>query len=84
MNASLNHESVYDSMIKIRNRKRHIGKSIQGKNIGTTLLIKGLEFDTVVILNAHKILCPKNFYVALTRATKRLVVFSNNMEFTFE
>lgn len=83
-NAWLQQESVFDSMTKIRNTKRHIGKSIQGKNIGTTLLTKGLEFDTVVILNAQKIDCPKNFYVAVTRATKRLVVFSNNLELTFK
>jgi len=78
-----NKQSVYDSMSKIRNSKRHVGKSILGKNIGTTLLTKGLEFDTVVILDAQKIKCPKNFYVAVTRATKRLVVFANNFELRF-
>jgi len=76
-------QSVYDAMSKIRNSKRHVGKSILGKNIGTTLLTKGLEFDTVVILDAQKINCPKNFYVAVTRATKRLVIFTNNFELRF-
>lgn len=83
-NARLHQETVYESMVKIRNTKRHIGKSIQGKSIGTTLLTKGLEFDTVVILDAQKLDCPKNFYVAVTRATKRLVVFTNNFELTFK
>jgi len=76
-------QSVYDAMLKIRNSKRHIGKSILGKSIGTTLLTKGLEFDTVVILDAQKINCPKNFYVAVTRATKRLIIFTNNFELRF-
>lgn len=82
-NAWIQKQSVYDSMSKIRNTKRHIGKSINGKNIGTTLLTKGLEFDTVVILDAQKINCPKNFYVAITRASKRLVIFTNNFELDF-
>jgi DNA helicase-2/ATP-dependent DNA helicase PcrA len=70
-------------MSKIRNSKRHIGKSIQGRNIGTTLLTRGLEFEAVVILNAHHFSCPKNFYVAVTRASRRLVVFSENLELNF-
>ncbi|MFV1977526.1 MAG: hypothetical protein ACC651_17435 [Candidatus Scalindua sp.] len=44
-----------------------MGRKIKGKCIGTTLLTKGLEFDTVAILNARKFDCPKNLYVALTR-----------------
>ena len=65
-------------MERIRNITRKIGRNITGKCIGTTLLVKGLEFDTVVILDAHKFKCPKNFYVACTRATKRLIIFTNN------
>lgn len=82
-NAWIRKQSVYDSMSQIRNTKRHIGKTISGKNIGTTLLTKGLEFDTVVILDVQKINCPKNFYVAITRASKRLVIFTNNFELNF-
>lgn len=70
--------SVYEAMKNIRNVKRRMGRKIKGKCIGTTLLTKGLEFDTVAILNAHKFDCPKNLYVALTRASKRLIVFTNN------
>ena len=73
-----NHTSVYESMKKIKNRKRRMGRKIKGKCIATTLLIKGLEFDTVAILNAHKFKDPKNLYVALTRASRKLVIFTNN------
>ena len=76
-------QTVYDSMRRIRDTKRHIGKSIVGKCIGTTLLTKGLEFETVVILNAHKFKCHKNFYVAMTRAVKRLVVFTEDDVISF-
>jgi len=69
---------VVESMIQIRNRVRRIGRKVFGKAIGTTLLTKGLEFDNVIILNAHKFECPKNLYVTLTRASKRLIVFTNN------
>jgi|AntAceMinimDraft_9_1070365.scaffolds.fasta_scaffold06536_2 DNA helicase-2/ATP-dependent DNA helicase PcrA len=70
--------SVYEAMKNIRNAKRRMGRKIKGKCIGTTLLIKGLEFDAVAILNAHKFSDPKNLYVALTRASRRLIVFTNN------
>lgn len=72
--------SVVQSMTDQRNRIRRMGRKVYGKCIGTTLLTKGLEFDTVVIINAQKFKCPKNLYVALTRASKRLVVFSSNSE----
>jgi len=69
---------VYEAMKEIRNIKRRIGRKISGRCIGTTLLTKGLEFDTVVVLDAHKFKCPKNFYVAITRASKKLIIFTNN------
>ena len=75
--AGYNGISVYESMKKIKNRKRRMGRKIKRNCIGTTLLIKGLEFDTVAVLNAHKFKDPKNLYVALTRASRKLVVFSN-------
>ncbi|MBA7572594.1 hypothetical protein ES708_14377 [subsurface metagenome] len=70
--------SVYKAMKNIRNVKRRMGRKIKGKYIGTTLLTKGLEFDTVAILNAHKFSDPKNLYVALTRASRKLIVFTSN------
>jgi len=70
--------TVYESMVNKRNEIRRMGKRIYGNCIGTTLLTKGLEFDTVVILNAHSFNCPKHLYVALTRASKRLVVITTN------
>jgi hypothetical protein len=70
--------SVLEAMTKKRNLTRRVGRKIYGKSIGTTLLTKGLEFDTVVILNAHKFECSKHLYVALTRASKRLIIFTES------
>jgi hypothetical protein len=71
-----NNENIdcYNSMINHRNTIRRFGRKIEGKCIGTTLLTKGLEFDTVLILDAHKFNSSKHFYVALTRACNKLVV----------
>lgn len=77
-NSETNKSTVYAAMIEKRNLTRKTGRKISGRCIGTTLLTKGLEFETVIILNAHKFECPKNLYVALTRASKKLVVFSNS------
>ncbi len=74
--ASHSNVSVYDSMKNSRNTIRRSGRKVHGKCIGTTLLTKGLEFDTVAILDAHKFECPKNLYVALTRCCKKLIIFT--------
>jgi superfamily I DNA/RNA helicase len=71
--------SVYDAMKEIRNIRRRVGRKVKGRCIGTTLLTKGLEFDTVAVLDAHKFNCPKNFYVAITRACNKLIIFTNSM-----
>ena len=65
-------------MFEKRNHIRRVGRKLYGRCIGTTLLTKGLEFDTVIVLNAHEFTCPKNLYVALTRASKRLIVCTKN------
>ena len=70
--------TVYDSMKKNRDILRRVGRNIKGRCIGTTLLTKGLEFDVVIILNAHLFTNPKHLYVALTRASKKLIIISQN------
>lgn len=76
-------ESVYKCMIDHKNTIRRVGRKIHGRCLGTTLLTKGLEFDTVAILDAHKFDCPKHFYVAVTRASKKLIIFSKEEQFAF-
>jgi DNA helicase-2/ATP-dependent DNA helicase PcrA len=45
--------------------------------VGTTLLVKGLEFHHAVILDADA-LDTKNLYVALTRGSKSLTIVSRS------
>ena len=67
-----------EALVRNRNLVRRSGRGVMKKSIGTTLLTKGLEFDNVVVLNAHKFDSPRHLYVALTRCCKRLVVITNN------
>jgi hypothetical protein len=45
-----------------------------GTVVGTTLRLKGLEFDNVIVLNPRTIPTSNHLYVALSRPTKRLIV----------
>jgi superfamily I DNA/RNA helicase len=60
----------------IRDTGRKVGRRIDKKTISTTLLIKGLEFDHSVILNADELDDAENLYVAMTRGSKSLTVLS--------
>ena len=53
---------------------RHTGRPISHRKlIGTTLLVKGLEYDHAVILDADS-LRAKDLYVAMTRGSKSLTI----------
>jgi superfamily I DNA/RNA helicase len=73
---------VFEAMKENRNVIRRTGRKIHGKCLGTTLLTKGLEFDTVVVLDANKYDNPKHLYVALSRCCKRLIIFSETSVLT--
>jgi len=53
---------------------RHMGRPISHRKlIGTTLLVKGLEYDHAVILDADA-MDAKDLYVAMTRGSKSLTI----------
>lgn len=76
--------SLHTAMEKHRTRIRHLGRRIEGKCIGTTLLTKGLEFDTVILMNADKFQDQRHFYVAISRACRRLVFITDSVEMRFK
>jgi hypothetical protein len=76
--AKISGKPVIDEFEGKMNLQRRLGKRINKKCIGSTLLTKGLEFDTVVIMDAHRFTCPKNLYVALSRCCEMLIVISNS------
>ena len=76
--ANENGTLVLEEMKKHKNRIRQIGRRIEGRCIGTTLLTKGLEFDIVVLIEADKIKSSKDFYVAISRACKEVHIFTSS------
>lgn len=65
-------------MIEKRNLLRRQGRKVKGKAIGTTLLTKGLEFDSVVVFQADMIADRRNFYVAISRASRDVYLITNS------
>ena len=64
------------SVLSVREAKRSGGRQIPSMGIGSTLLLKGLEAEHVLILEAGAMnAC--NAYVALSRASKAITVISN-------
>ena len=59
---------------------RHKGRPLyRRKLIGTTLLVKGLEFDHAIVLDATS-LSKKELYVAMTRGARSLTIISTAPE----
>lgn len=71
-------------MVEHKNNIRHAGRKIKGRCIGTTLLTKGLEFDNVIIVDAHLFTDKKNFYVAISRACKSLIILTEDINLTLK
>lgn len=69
--------SLAEAMAFARERRRHQGRSATARSIGSTLLLKGLESDYTVLLDLE-MLDPPHIYVALTRATRGMLVFSRD------
>ncbi|KAA3643865.1 MAG: hypothetical protein DWQ07_17265 [Chloroflexi bacterium] len=72
-----NYESLRDAAWHIRNQVRVVGNRLDHRIVSRTLLIKGLEFDHVIVADADLLTDPKNLYVALTRGSKSLTIISD-------
>lgn len=64
--------AVNEAVASLNRRGRHLPRY----SIGSTLLVKGLEVEEVVILDIQK-LNRNDLYVALTRPTRKLTIFTN-------
>jgi hypothetical protein len=67
--------TLTDSVWYVQNRIRHTGRHIAHRSIGSTLLVKGLEFAHSVVVHSPN-MNKKDWYVALTRATHTLTVLA--------
>jgi hypothetical protein len=71
------HETLIDAVWDVQNRRRHAGRRFGNRNIGSTLLVKGLEFDHVIIVDVET-LKRNDLYVALTRGSRSVTVISES------
>jgi hypothetical protein len=67
--------TLQEATIRERERFRHRGRPLFSRNVGSTLLLKGLEAEVAVILHPE-LMDARHLYVALTRASHRVVVCS--------
>ncbi len=72
-------ENLRDTAWRVRYRTRIIGRKSEARVVSRTLLIKGLEYDHAIVLDADN-LDAKNLYVAMTRGRKSLTVLSATRE----
>lgn len=67
--------SLPDAAWHVRTQARFSGRGDFQRIVSRTLLVKGLEFDHAIVLDADS-MDAKNLYVALTRGSKSLTVLS--------
>lgn len=67
---------LLDAALAIREEYRARGRVLPARAVGSTLLLKGLEAEVAVVLNAED-LSPNNLYVAMTRGSMQLVICSS-------
>lgn len=74
--------ALTEKLALARDRIRHEGRRDRSRVVSRTLLIKGLEYDHVVIDNIERITDANNLYVALTRARKSITVIGDTHTIT--
>jgi len=67
------YSNLTEALRRQRNRTSHMGRRLARYSSGSTLLLKGMEFDHAVVFHSAK-LTINDVYVALTRASKSLTV----------
>lgn len=81
-------ETMVDAAARVRQRASIIGRRLPRRTVSTPLLLKGLEFDHVVIPDATHFLRERQaqaklFYVAISRATQTLTIASSERYLKF-
>lgn len=69
--------SFHDAAVQMREQHRLLGRPLPRRAVGSTLLLKGLEAEVSVVLNADALDAP-NLYVAMTRGSHTLTVCSQS------
>lgn len=66
------------NLAAVRSRYKHMKRSLPRLIVSRTLIVKGLEFDHVVIADLESFSDPRNLYVALTRARKSATILGKS------
>ena len=69
------HSTLAEAAWHVQNKTRHAGRRLAQRSVGSTLLVKGLQFDHAIIVAPEK-LSRNDLYVALTRASRTITVVS--------
>lgn len=75
--------TVSEAAWRVQNTRRHAGRIIPARGVGSTLLIKGLEFEHAIVVHSNSMNF-RDWYVALTRASKSITVLSPSNNFTVQ
>lgn len=73
--------TVRNAVTKLRNHTRVVGRRREKRVVSRPLLVKGLEYDHVIILDADRYTAPE-LYVALTRGSQSVTVISKSQTLT--
>lgn len=79
-----NREPVIENFARVRERLRRQGRKSHARVASRTLLVKGLEYDHVVVADLSQFRDPRNLYVAVSRARKSVTVIGGSMRIRFQ
>ncbi|BBG02813.1 MULTISPECIES: UvrD-helicase domain-containing protein [Pseudonocardia] len=71
-------DELLRSLAALRDQLRHIGRPERHRQVSRTLLVKGLEYDHVIITDISALTDVCNLYVALTRARKTITIIGHS------
>lgn len=75
-------DDIITCLRKVRSRFKFIDRKVPNRAVSRTYIVKGLEFDHVVILVDKLLLSHKHFYVAFTRARRTVTILSTKQGLT--
>lgn len=75
---------MLEELERVRERVRHGGRGRQMRVVSRTVLIKGLEYDHVIVANIADLSDVSNLYVALSRARKSVTILGLAPQVTLE
>lgn len=75
-------EPIEKLVWKRQHQRSLFGRKTAKNQISRTLIVKGLEFDTCSVLDPHN-LSVNDFYVAITRPRKKLIIVHDNERINF-